>query len=141
MKVENGAEAQDPLTKPNCEIFPLASPSLLLQRDLDLSLCPRCRVIDLDGVVEAAGAGEDLDSAIVARVAFAASFTDPTCRFCVFLSHGGLRSRFSWQGQSQPWKLCLFDSLRARGFPKTDDGTLETRSIVMALFPEGHTYC
>ena len=37
--------------------------------DLDLSLCPRCRVIDLDGVVEAAGAGEDLDSAIVARVA------------------------------------------------------------------------
>jgi hypothetical protein len=108
--------------------------------DLDLSLCPRCRAIDLDGVVEAAGAGEDLDSAIVARVAFAASFTDPTCRFCVFLSHGGLRSRFSWQGQSQPWKLCLFDSLRARGFPKTDDGTLETRSIVMALFPEGHTY-
>lgn len=104
--------------------------------DLDLSLCPRCRIIDLDAVFEAAGAGEDLHGTIIAYLdAFPESVTDFECQLSAVLSEARL-PKDGLEMRWEPFKLCRFDSLTVRGFPRTKARLTETSSIALTvLFP------
>lgn len=56
--------------------------------DLDMSLRPRCRIIELDAVSEATTAGEDLDGTIIATTHLTKTKrnTAHECRFFVLLT-------------------------------------------------------
>jgi hypothetical protein len=99
--------------------------------DLDMSLCPRCRVIDLDAVFEAAWTGEDLNGSLIARI-----YSDEeewsavhTCRFCVLLAE-------VWPGDDyENAMLCAFSSLAARRLPVTKGRVSGNQHVVLTLHP------
>jgi hypothetical protein len=61
--------------------------------ELDYSLCPRCRYIDLDAVFDAADAGEDLNGTIIADASvLTEASNDSACRLYAFLTQVRLSS-------------------------------------------------
>ena len=99
--------------------------------NLDMSLCPRCRVIDLDAVFEAVDEGEDLNCTMIARI-----YSDEeergdfhTCRFCVLLSE-------VWPGeQYENAMLCIFNSLAARRVPVSKGEIPDNQYVGLSLHP------
>ena len=103
--------------------------------DVDVSLCSRCRVIDLATVFASADAGDDLNAAVIADIGSLNRATiDSSCRLCSFLLCLTCnRSPFCFPDDN--WKLCTFDSLTIRGFHETLETITEPRSIVPCLLP------
>ena len=82
-------------------------------------------------VLESAEAREDLDGAIVARIALNKNTpVDPDCRLCTFFMSLHIDTgRF----KNRPWKLCAFDSLTVRGIYHSRTRSSEPCSIAFTL--------
>ena len=103
--------------------------------DLDLSLCSRCRVIDLATVFVSADAGDDLNPAVIADIGSLNRATiDSSCRLCSFLLCLTY-NRSPFRVADDNWKLCTFDSLTIRGFHETLETITEPQSTVICLLP------